>query len=123
MADPVPPTSDQAGPVVVTLPAEIDMANARAVRDKLYAACAPGSLIIADMTATTFCDSMGIGALVLAHKGAAAHGACLRLLLPCPRVMQVMKILGLDVVLPIYRSLEEASAGSVVEDTESWGPA
>jgi len=28
-----------------------------------------------DMTATTFCDSMGIRALVLAHKAAAAHGA------------------------------------------------
>jgi len=39
------------------------------------------------MTATTFCDSSGISALVLAlaHKQAAAHGADPRLLSPPPR--------------------------------------
>ena len=39
------------------------------------------------MTATTFCDSSGISALVLvlAHKQAAAHGADLRPLFPRPR--------------------------------------
>jgi anti-anti-sigma regulatory factor len=88
MADPVPLTPAHTEPVVVTLPAETGMANARAVRDQLAPARAPGALIIADMTATTFCDSMGIRALVLAHNTAAAHGACLRLLLSCPHLMR-----------------------------------
>jgi hypothetical protein len=32
----------------------------------------------------------------------------LRLLLPCPNVLRVLKIQGVDAVLPIYHSLEEA---------------
>ena len=51
--------------VVVALPAEIDMANADQVGQQLGSAFAPGvRTVIADMTATTFCDSSGIGMLV-----------------------------------------------------------
>ena len=63
------------------------------------------------MTATTFCDSMGIGMLVRAHKQATAKGTELRLLLQCPDVLRVMTIQGVETVLPIYHSLEEALAG------------
>ncbi len=67
MADPVPVTP-AAGPVVVTLPAEIDMANSGQVRRELYAALATGvAVVVAGMTATTFCDTMGFRALVMAH--------------------------------------------------------
>jgi anti-anti-sigma regulatory factor len=42
----------------------------------------PGTrLVIADMTATTFCDSLGIAMLVRVRKQATANGAELRLLL------------------------------------------
>jgi anti-sigma B factor antagonist len=68
--------------------------------------------VIADMTATTFCDSAGITMLIRAKKQAAAHGAELRLLLPCPTVLRVLKMQGVDVVLPIYHSLEQALAGA-----------
>ena len=34
------------------------------------------------------------------------------LLLPCPNVVRVLKIQGVDTVLPIYHSLEEALAGT-----------
>jgi anti-sigma B factor antagonist len=107
--DPVTPAP--AKPVVVTLPAEIDIANADAVGEQLAAALAPGvTVVIADMTATTFCDSRGVRMLVLAQRQAVANGAELRLLLPNPRVMRVWRILGLEMVLPVYQSLEEALA-------------
>ena len=100
-----------AAPMVVTLPAEIDVANADGVGAELQAAFAPGvTTVVADMTATTFCDSRGIRALVLAHKHAVASGAELRLAVPSAGVLRVMGILGLDVVLAIYPSLEEALA-------------
>ena len=101
-----------AGPMVVTLPAEIDVANADGVGAELQAAFAPGvTVVVADMTATTFCDSRGIRALVLAHKHAAASGAGLRLVVPSAGVLRVMDLLGLDGVLAICPGLEEALAG------------
>jgi anti-anti-sigma factor len=101
-----------AQPIVVTLPAEIDTANADRVSTQIAAAFAPGpKAVIADMTATTFCDSLGIRVLVLAHQFATANGTELRLLSPRPRVLRIMEVLGVDAVLPIYHSMEEARTG------------
>ena len=100
-----------ARPAVVTLPDEIDMDNAERVGADLQAAFAHGvTVVVADMTATTFCDSRGIRAVVLAHKQAAASGAALRLVVPSAGVLRVMAVLGLDGLLAIYPSLPEALA-------------
>jgi anti-anti-sigma factor len=116
-------TLAQARPVLVTLPAEIDMANADRVGEQLAAASAPGmKVVLADMTATTFCGSAGIGMLLRACRRAAARGTELRLLVTCPRVLSVMKIAGVDAVLPIYHSLEQALAGPGVPASETCGP-
>jgi anti-sigma B factor antagonist len=97
--------------VIVTLPAEIDMANVDDVGKQLAAPFRSGArVVVADMTATTFCDSLGIGLLVRACRQAAAHGGQLRLLLPCPSVLKVMDVLGVHAMLPIYHSLEKALA-------------
>jgi len=94
---------------VVKLPAEIDMTNADSVVADLEGAFASQvTIVVADMTATTFCDSRGIRALVLAHKHAAAFGAELRLAVPSASVLRVMGLLGADAVLAIYPSLQEA---------------
>ena len=96
---------------VVTLPGEIDMANADAIGEQFAAALAPGvPAVIADMTATTFCDSAGITMLIRARRRATANGAEIRLLLPCPNVLRVLKIQGVDALLPVYHSLEAALA-------------
>jgi hypothetical protein len=47
---------------------------------------------------------------VRACRQAADHGGQLRLLLPCPSVLKVMDVLGVDAVLPIYHCLEKALA-------------
>jgi len=96
-------------PAVVTLPAEIDMANAERVGADLRAAFAPGvTVVVADMTATTFCDSRGIRTLVLVHEQAAASGAELRLVVRGAGVLRVLALLGVDGLLAIYSSLPEA---------------
>jgi anti-sigma B factor antagonist len=105
------PASGRVSPKVVTLRAEIDMNNADRVGADLHAALAPGvTTVVADMSVTTFCDSRGIRALVLAHKHAAASDAELRLVVPSVCVLRVMGVLGLDAVLAIYPSLQEALA-------------
>jgi anti-anti-sigma regulatory factor len=47
-------------------------------------------------------------ALVLAHRCAAAHHAQLRLVVSHPSVLQVLKLAGLDRLLPVYPSLGAA---------------
>ena len=57
MAQVQPPARGRVSPTVVTLPAEIDMVNADHIGADLQAAFAPGvTTVVADMTATTFCD-------------------------------------------------------------------
>jgi anti-anti-sigma regulatory factor len=71
MTDTEPVTPAQPQPVIVTLPAEIDTANADSVCTQITAKFASGArVVIADMTATTFCDTSGTRALVLACRHA-----------------------------------------------------
>jgi anti-anti-sigma factor len=100
-------------PVIVALPAEIDIANGAAVGQQLCSAFAPGvTIVIADMTATVFCDSSGISQLVLAHHCAAAHHAQLRLAVPHDQVRDVLKVTGVDRLLAVYPSLDAAHAAA-----------
>jgi anti-anti-sigma factor len=97
--------------VVVALPAEIDMANAGEVGQQLGSAVAAGAgTVIADMTATTFCDSSGIGMLVRAHKQAAANRAELRLVVPAAAVLRSLTLVSIDQLVPIYPGLSMALA-------------
>jgi anti-sigma B factor antagonist len=102
--------------VVVALPAEIDLDNADQIGRQLGAALAPGvAMVIADMTATSFCDTSGVRMLVLAHKGAAACHAELRVVIPSANVLGVLAIMKVDRVLRIYPSLEDALASRGLE--------
>jgi len=97
--------------VVVALPTEIDMANADQVGQQLGSAFAPGvKTVIADMTATTFCDSSGISMLVRARKQAAANGTQLRLVVPSTAVVRILTLVSMDHLLPIYPRLSQALA-------------
>jgi anti-sigma B factor antagonist len=103
--------SHQLPAVIIALPAEIDMATAGGAGQQLGSAAAGGArTVIADMTATTFCDSSGIGMLVRAHKQAAANGTQLRLVVPATAVLRSLTLACLDHLLPIYPSLSMALA-------------
>lgn len=117
MAETRPPAQAMARVSVVTLPAEIDASNADRVGEDLQAAFTPGvTTIVADMTATTFCDSRGIRALVLAHGQAAARAAELRVVVPSRGVLRILTVTGLDGWLAIYPSLQEALAAQPALD-------
>ena len=109
MADIEPMTPAHATPVIVTLPAEIDMANECGVFQQLDCALAADALVVvADMTATRFCGSEGPRAPVLAHKRASACSAELRVAVTSEQILRVMAITKLDAVLRIYPSLDAA---------------
>jgi anti-sigma B factor antagonist len=100
----------EATPVIVVLPAEIDVTNAGEVLDKLAAAFAPGvSLVIADMTATIFCDTSGMRALVTAHDRAACDDIGFRLAIPSKgSVRRMLELTGIIRLLPVYLDVDEA---------------
>jgi len=98
-------------PVVVALPAEIDAANADQVYDQLRAPFAAGAAtVVADLTATTFCDSRGIDRIITAWSNAEADGCQLRLAVsPGGEVADVLILLGIGEILTLYPSVDEAA--------------
>jgi anti-sigma B factor antagonist len=99
-------------PVVVELPAEIDVTNSEQVYQQLVAALAPDiTTVVADMTATIFCDSSGVHAIMHAYETAGARDVRLRLAIsPGTSVNRVLQLIGVGRLMPVYPSLEEALA-------------
>jgi anti-sigma B factor antagonist len=98
---------------VVTLPAEIDIANADDIREDLLSTINRGAaLLVVDMSATNFCDSAGVNALVRAFKRAAANGTGMRLVVPDRNVQRILALTGIDRLIDIYPSVSAATAGA-----------
>jgi sigma-B regulation protein RsbU (phosphoserine phosphatase) len=96
---------------VVTIPAEVDLTNAADVSDLLIAVAGESpEVITADLTATVFCDSAGVRALVRAHERADAGGSELRLALGDSPTARIIQLTGLDQIVPVYRSVQQSLA-------------
>ena len=63
-----------------------------------------------DLTATISCDHAGADALVRAHQRAILSGTELRIVVTAPIVRRMLSLNGLDRLVPIYPSLEAATA-------------
>jgi len=102
------------GVPVVTAPEEIDIANAARLKAALLEAALtemaePGrALLVVDMSRTRFCDSAGLNALVGAARQARAEGGEVRLVVTSEAVSRIVELTGVDRVIPIYASLEDA---------------
>jgi anti-anti-sigma factor len=112
------------GVPVVTAPEEIDLANAAGLRAALLEAARPElarpelarpelaepgrALVVVDMSRTRFCDSAGLNALVAAARHARADGGEVRLVVVGEAVARIIALTGVDRVIPIYASLEDA---------------
>jgi anti-anti-sigma factor len=98
-------------PVVVTLPGDIDVTNAADVEALITAALAPGvTVVIADLTATRFCDSAGLQYLLRARKRAAGSGTQLRLAIdPHGPIARVIELTGISRHVPVYPTLQQAA--------------
>jgi anti-anti-sigma factor len=98
--------------VVITLPEEIDVTNSARLREALLAVIGRRpAVVIADMSATTFCDSSGVNAVVTAYRQAVAAGGDLRLVIRHPAVLRVFELSGVDTVIGTYPDLPSALSG------------
>jgi anti-sigma B factor antagonist len=101
---------------VVTLPVEIDVTNADAVREDLLSVLNQGAvLLVADMSRTTFCDSAGVSALVRTFRRAVASSSGLRLVVCTPAVHRVLSLTGVDRLVDVFPSVAACLAGPYEE--------
>jgi anti-sigma B factor antagonist len=94
---------------VVEFPAEVDLTVADAAREAMLAALNQGAkLLVVDMTATTFCDSSGITAIVRADRRAVAGGGLVRVAAATPGVLRVFQLVGIDRLIEIRPTVADA---------------
>jgi len=94
---------------VVRLATEIDATNADEVREQLLSVVNQGpSVLVADMSKTTFCDSAGVSALFLKFRRATENGTKFMLVVTSPAVQRVLQITGVDRLIDTYPTVTEA---------------
>jgi anti-sigma B factor antagonist len=97
---------------VISLPAEIDIANAEQVRADLLAALDRGCpVIIVDMSRTSFCDCAGVRALLAAASRALRDGVEIRVVARARPVLRTFELTGIQLALHVYRTAAEAVRG------------
>jgi LuxR family transcriptional regulator, maltose regulon positive regulatory protein len=98
---------------VVALPERMDASSAGQICEELLSVINGGATaLVADMTATTWCDHAGADAVVGAFQRAVISGTELRLVGTAEQVSQMLSLSGLDHLVPIYPSLAAATAAS-----------
>jgi anti-anti-sigma factor len=94
---------------VVAFPEHVDMSNAAQIREQLLGVFDRGAtVVIADMSATVWCDYVGVDAVARACQQAAVCRAELRLVATAPTVRRLLAAEGLDRLVPVYSSVEAA---------------
>ena len=86
---------------VLSLGGEIDLETVASLIQALRKATDTGHSVIVDLSAVTYMDSQGIRALRNAHQQALTNGGMLRLRGCHGVVDRVLKLVGLDRVIPI----------------------
>ena len=105
------PVTTLRGVPVITAPAEIDMSSAESLRAALAETAARGhATIVVDLSATRFCDSAGLHALIRAHRTAVAEGGEVRLVIGAQNVPHIFAITGVDRVMARFSDRAAAVA-------------
>jgi anti-sigma B factor antagonist len=98
---------------VVAVTGEIDLFTAPEFKARIHDAIEDGrDLVVVDLTATTFIDSSSLGVLISAHRRLKGRGGRLVVVSDVPAVMSTFKITGLDSVLEMAGSRDEALSRS-----------
>ena len=111
------PVAWTGGRAVVAFPEHVDMSNATQIREQLLGVFDRGAaVVIADMSATVWCDYIGVDAVARACQRAAACRADLRLVATAPAVRRLLAAEGLDRLVPVYSSVEAAIIAGEPDD-------
>lgn len=95
---------------ILRLVGEADLTT-RALADTLDAECAKRPrLLLIDASELSFIDSAAIHEIVRAHRRLRAVGSQLALISPSLPVARMLELSGLDTVIPVHATADEAGA-------------
>lgn len=100
------------GCAVVHAGGEIDARTVRGFHDAVTEAAGLASRVVIDLADVTFVDSSGLGAMIVARKGARDDGGSMSLVSPPPVVRRLLGSTQLHDVFTIYDSLADALDGT-----------
>ena len=96
---------------VVSVRGEIDLFTAPEFKALIHDAIEAGrDLVVVDLTATSFIDSSSLGVLIAAHRRLKLRGGRVVVACDVPAVLSTFKITGLDSVLEMAASRDDALA-------------
>lgn len=101
------------GVLVVHARGEVDMATVHLLDEQLRAAEAvvvPPARLVLDLTGVTFLASMGLAQLATHHELCAERGTVLRIVASDRLVLRPIQLTGLDEILVIVDTLDDALA-------------
>ncbi|CAM5580767.1 hypothetical protein STENM327S_07338 [Streptomyces tendae] len=103
-------TTTGGGVSLVSLAGEVDLDGSSQLREVLLASVesAPGTVV--DFGEVGFLDSSGINVLISVHRAAEARGVWFRLAAPRDPVERVLRLVGVDTLIPCYPSVAQALA-------------
>lgn len=96
-----------AGPAVVVLAGELDLADAPAVSSQLHAAAGADGRVVVDLHGVTFIDSTAIGALVGVQRALKERGGTMVLRRPSRAVARLLELTALDRLFEIEPSEDD----------------
>lgn len=98
-------------PAVVVVVGALDLYTAAHLRQQLVdLVVAGGHHVVVDLDGVDFLDATGLGVLVGAVRRVQPHGGSVRLVCRRQAVLGALAVVGLARMLPVYPSLERATA-------------
>jgi anti-sigma B factor antagonist len=102
---------DQATCRVVQPSGQLDMETAPRLEATIEELIRGGDRrIVVDLGRLTFCDSIGLSTLVVAHRRCAEDGGYLRLARPTPFMLNLLTVVGVRDALQVFDTVEAACA-------------
>jgi len=104
----------EGGTIKINLAGRMDVQGTQEIDLKFNSYTAKQRSIIVDMSAVDFLASIGIRTLLLVAKAVTGREGKLVLLNPDSNVTKILQMAGIDTLIPICRTLEEARAAVAV---------
>ena len=98
----------EGGILKINLAGRMDVQGAQEIDLKFAGYTAKQRAVIVDLAAVNFLASIGIRTLLLSAKAVSQRGGKIVLLNPDSNVTKILEMAGIDTLIPISRSLEEA---------------
>jgi anti-sigma B factor antagonist len=107
------------GTAKVAVAGEVDLANADRLREALRSALEEARMVLVDLEACTFIDSVGLSVLVEAARGGEGADEVLCIVSPSAAVRRLIELTQLETLIPVFDSEADATARLAASEATS----